>query len=304
MFWSKYDGETSLEEWRNQEIELTALHSLSLKSHERLNNEVTLFTYQKIKNKVPSNIKITDANEVYDASKVLEYLMRGHSIVKIADLVRMREASLNTGVILDLDAVMLRKFPDKGFLCSMPAKMTGAFAPQWGDAHPPLTINDGSWDGKALSNLPISVDERMRHLMFNIYKIVEDALGKKPGKSSKAWNYPMWELKKIPQIDKSYHVYPPIYTSPISGWLSKGNCYSLEHPTRLDGKTELFGYRMPSIDEILNTSFCVLHFFESVFKGASDTGQGFWDTVHEQSLLGREAEFILGKDWRQILNES
>jgi hypothetical protein len=303
MFWSNYSGEQVVEEWRNKEISLTALHSLTFRAHEKLGNPVKLFTYQKINYEFPENVEVIDAHEVYDVQQVLEYLKSGHSIVKIADLVRMREVSRNTGVIMDLDAIPLRKFPEEGFLCSMPAKMTGAFAPQWGDAHPPLTINDGSWDGKALSNLPISVDKEMGQYLYNISKIVEETLAKKPSKSSKAWNYPMWELKRIPQLNKKYHVYPPLFTSPVPAWLGKGKCYSLESPTRLDGKTELFGYTMPSIDTILNNSFCVLHFFESVFKGSDLTGKGFWDTVPEECLLAREAEYIVGKDWRKVLSE-
>ena len=305
MFWSSYSkDDSSFETWRNKEVKLTALHTLSLLSHSKVGNTVKLFSYQKIVHNLPVGVSLVDADEVYPADVAFDALQRGHFISHVADLVKLRDASLNSGIVIDMDAVILRQFPDRGFLCSMPAKFTGAFAPRWGEAHPPLTVVNNSWDGKALSAFPASVDDSMRHYIYNISKTIEEKLKDKPKTGTENWNYMIWALKAIPNQKNEYHVFPPLYTCPVPAWLSKGKCYSLESPTRFDGKTKLFGYRMPSIKEILTTSFCVQHFFESVFKGDNRTGQGFWSIVKEGSLLAAEAEHVVGKEWRDVLNES
>ena len=52
----------------------------------------------------------------------------------------------------------------------------------------------------------------------------------------------------------------------------------------------------------MNSSITVQHFFESAFQKSSQVKTDFWLTVKEQSLVSKEAEFILGKNWKQELN--
>ena len=300
LFWSNTPSTKSIQEWRNERIDLFPAHFLTLESYNRLDYPVKLYTYQIINPKsVPVNVEILDAGEFYSEELAFDALIRGHSIAHVSDLIRFAAASKYTGAIMDLDAVVLRDLPDEGFFASSPAKLTGAFAPHWGAAHPPLYVSDKSWDGKALSDFPVGIDEDMRDFSNKIVELIGNTLKRKPRKSSKGWCFVMYEFQKYHEKLRK-RVYEPLYFSPLPAWLPKGKCYSLEHPTRL-GNTSLFGYRMPSIDEILENSFCVKHCFDSVYRKANYYKEDFWNTVHTDSLLGREARFVLGSNWRKVL---
>lgn len=300
MFWSSFSFEKTVGEWADKEIDLFPAHHLTLESYKRLDRSVKLYTYQSIRNtNIPDNVEILSADEFYPKEDAFSALSRGHSIAHVSDLVRFAVAAKFTGAVMDLDAVVLRDLPDDGFFASSPAKLTGAFAPKWGAAHPPLYIGDGSWDGKALSDFPVGIDEDMRHFSFNLYKMIEGVLKESPEKGSKSWCFVMWEIQKNHEKLPTKKVYEPLYFSPLPAWLPKGKCYSLEYPTKL-GKT-LFGYKLPTIEEILSKSYCVKHSFDSVYKGVNYFKENFWDTVHDESLLGREARFVLGDDWRKLL---
>lgn len=300
-FWSRYskDIDTSIELWLDREIELSELGKLSLLSHARLGNEVILYSYQKIVSKLPDNVELRNADAFYPAFLAYDALQRGQKICYVSDLIRLLHVGNYTGVLIDLDAVVLRKFPGTGFIGSMPTKVTGGFALKWGKSRPPLKIKDNSWDGKALITLLVSVDDTMKEYMLKIATIVLEKLGGETMKGFEGWNAIRRELEKIP-----VNILHPFYTCPVPPWRGKNMCYSLESPTRLDGRTTLFGHVMPSIDSILDKSLAIQHFFESSFRGEYRTGKGFWDTVKEGSLLAREAEYILGKDWKDKLNES
>ena len=300
MFWGKYSEETdtSLEQWQNRQVELTELGKLTMQSHARIGNKVILYSYQKIATRLPENVEIKNAEGFYPAKIAYEDLKRGQRICYLADLIRLLHVGKYTGVIIDLDTVVLRKFPEIGFIGSMPAKMTGGFAPQWGKAHPPLKVIDDSWDGKALIDFPVSVDKEMKPYMQKIATIITQKLWGDVIKGFDGWNAICRELEKIP-----VKVLPPFYTCPIPAWKNRGGCYSLESPTRFDGTTHLYGHRMPSVEEILEGSLAVQHFFESAFKGEYRTEKGFWNTIKDDCLLAREAQYILGENWRTILDE-
>lgn len=68
-------------------------------------------------------------------------------------------------------------------------------------------------------------------------------------------------------------------------------------------KYVLFGHTLPSIEEILKTSYIVQHFFESSWSDSSSVANKFWNSLHENTLLGQEAKFILGNDWRKKLTD-
>jgi len=306
LFWSLYNKEIDLDGdmWVNRIASLSPLHYLSLISHLKNGNEVHLYSYQQIKN-LPTGIILKDADEILPKEFAYNALLSGHSIAHISDIIRLTVASENQGVVIDMDAVVLRPFPkQEGFFASMPAKQTGGFAPKWGNSHPPLIINDNSWDGKALSAFPMGVDKKMAPYIRNLVYSIFTTLSRPPEGNSKAWNYVLWTIKKLPSLDKKYIVYKPLYFCPLPAWLSAGKCYSLESPTRLDGKTELFGHTLPSIEQILDNSYVVQHFFESAFQKAKLTEDDFWLTVKDGSLLAREAEFIMGDDWRKLLYEA
>ena len=309
LFWSSILDQSynSHNDWRNSTIKLSSFHYLSLLSHIKFNNEVELYTYQNTDNtNIPSEIILKDANDIFPSEYAYNALIRGHSIAHISDAVRLIRASEINGVVIDLDAVVLNKFPDNvnnGWFASMPAKATGGFAPKWGNSHPPLTIHDNSWDGKALAMFPIKINDITKKYTQNSANKILKTLALPPAKeSSHAWNYVMWTLKDIMKVNKNLTVYPPITFCPISGWLSSGKCYSLESPTRLDGKTELFGHTLPSIATIIQETITVQHFFESAFQKASQVKSDFWLNVKEGSLVSIEAEHILGNNWREILN--
>ena len=307
LFWSKFDKDTdvSCEKWLAKEITISPFHLLSLYSHIKHKHNVYLFTYQKIKSKIPNGITIKDANDIYRSDYAFSALSKGHSIAHISDLVRLRVATAITGIVIDMDAVVINTLPDlDGFFSTMPAKATGGFAPHWGKSHPPFTIHDNSWDGKALSAFPLKVHKKMLPYITELYCKILGTLSKPPKKSTKAWNYVMWTLKEIARIEKDSKVFKPISCCPIPAWLSSGRCYSLESPSRLNGTTELFGYKLPSIDQILNESYIVQHFFESAFKQSKSVDKNFWLNVPNDCLVTKEAEKIFGNsNWREVLNK-
>tara|TARA_R100000742_G_C4276126_1_gene97003 strand:+ start:450 stop:1400 length:951 start_codon:yes stop_codon:yes gene_type:complete len=305
LFWSSYDKriDNDHNKWSSRKINISPFHHLSLASHIKLNNDTTLYSYQEFnKGQIPKGIKVKNANEIFPSKQAFSSLVNGHSIAHISDAVRLKVASEILGVVLDMDAVILRKPPeDDGWFASMPSKLTGGFAPKWGKAHPPLYINDKSWDGKALFNFPLKVSKNISKYIASLSHKIMKTLMEDPKTDSKAWNYVIWTVKKLIIHDKNAKVYEPLYFHPLPAWLGKGKCYSLESPTRLDGKTELFGHTLPDINEIFKKSFIVHHFFESAFNKSSGVDSDFWETLKDDCLLAKEAEHIFGKDWRSIL---
>ena len=305
LFWSSYDKKIDYDynKWLSRKINISPFHLLSLGSHIKFNNDTTLYSYQEFnEGQVPKGIKVKNANEIFPSKQAYNSLVNGHSIAHISDAVRLKVASEILGVVLDMDAVILRQLPeDDGWFASMPAKLTGGFAPKWGDAHPPLFINDKSWNGKSLAAFPVKVSKNIsKHIASLSHKIM-NTLMEEPKTDSKSWNYVIWTIKKLMSIDKKSKVYKPLYFCPLPAWLGKEKCYSLESPSRLDGKTELFGHTLPDINEIFEKSFIVQHFFESAFNKSSGVDNDFWEKLKDDCLLAKEAKHIFGKDWRSIL---
>ena len=302
LFWSSFDKEkhTSFAKWREDTAELSPFHSLTLQSHIRNCDSITLLTYQKcLKPQVPEGIEVIDADKIFPAETAFYSLLGGHHIAHISDAVRLLAATCLDSLVIDMDAVLLRPIPELDtFYCSMPAKMTGGFAPKWGKSHPPLTIWDKSWDGKALSAFPVKVGNMNKIEIKRLASKISETLSNPPQKGSKAWNYVMWTLKDMGRKEVNCKVFPPMFSCPLPAWLGKGKCYSLESPSRLNGKNELFGYKLPSIEEIMRESYIVQHFFESAFQDAEIKGLDFWEEVPVDSLVAKEAESIMGPFWQ------
>ena len=107
----------------------------------------------------------------------------------------------------------------------------------------------------------------------------------------------MWTLKDIANRYDNVHVMKPIDTTPVPAWKSAGKWYSLEAPSKLDGVSNVYGYVLPSISQILQESYCVQHWFESAFKKADRLTTDFWQTIKVGSLLYEELNLVLGQDW-------
>lgn len=301
LFWTRYERGERYEDWKNREIELSRLHHLALLSHERAGHNVRLYTYQKIKGIERFNVTVKSANWVLDSRDAHIALATGHSIAHIADAVRLKASARHHGVVMDMDGVVLRPFPNVDtFFATMPCKKTGGFAPKWGPNKPPMPVPDGSWDGKELTAFPIKVGPIIaKHANALADQIIEKLKQTPKGN----WNFVMWALKDLAALDKDAKVYEPLYFCPVPAWLRKGNCYTLEYPTRFDGKTVLFGHTMPSMKLIRKKAYLVQHFFESTFKNAeSVTDARFWWRIPAKSLLGREARMIVGPQWRGELS--
>ena len=305
LFWSSYDNtlDRSYDKWVNRKIDISPFHLLTLASHIKYKNNTVLYSYQKFnKNQIPKGIKIKNANDIFPSKQAFISLSNGHSIAHISDAVRLKVASETQGVVIDMDAIILRELPkDSGWFASMPSKLTGGFAPKWGKAHPPLYIDDNSWDGKSLAAFPIKVSKNISREIASLSHKIMRTLMEEPKTDSKSWNYVIWTIKKIMSIDKSSKVYQSIYFCPLPAWLPKGKCYSLEAPTRLNGETQLFGNTLPKIADIFEKSFVVQHFFESAFNKSSCVDIYFWENLKDGCLLAKEAEHIFGKDWRGLL---
>jgi hypothetical protein len=305
LFWSTTKSGESIEEFKDRAMELSEFHSLTLASHARLGNDTTIYTYQNIaKSKVPQGIKLKDANEFYSVEEAFYALSIGHSIAHVSDIVRISASIKYSGVVMDMDVVMLRKMEEvETFYSSMPAKRTGGVAPQWGKAHPPIKIHDGSWDGRALGAFPLKIGNPTKDSFQKLVDKIKNSLSQTPKKSSKAWNYVIWTVKDIIREDVGGKVFKPFYNVPVASWMGKGKCYSIEKKSRLDGVTKVFGHLMPSKESILNGSNMVSHFFESAFSKSSGVSSTFWDDLEDGCLLADEAKMIMGEYWRKNLSD-
>lgn len=299
LFWSKPPTESdTLESWLDTDIQLSDFHYLGLNSHIRVGQTVRLYTYQNIISNIPDGIEICSASDYYPANTSFDAMKRGHSIAHVSDIVRLKSSLDYNAVVLDMVAVMINPFPNIDcFTSTLAAKTTGGMVIKFGKSHPPFKIHDGSWDGKALSVFPIKVHSCIGKEINDLIGKIQQSLYGEPKTDTKGWNYIMWTLKDIANSNPSVKVMKPIHCAPIPAWHSPGKCYSLESLTRLDGVTQLFGYTLPSIDQIMAETYCVQHFFESSFK-KSNPINNFWETVKENSLLDHEARLVYGQDWK------
>ena len=296
LYWSNIPsryGYKTANDWKNSELEFSPLHDLVFKSHERLKNDVEVWTHQKVTHFNYKGIKIKNAEEIISHEDAFNGLHWGHSIAFIADAVRIKRASQTLGIVLDMDTVCLRSFPEyDSWFSTMPAKRTSSMAPKWGPKKPPMKVHDGSWDGKELTAFPIKIGFTTQEIMSRFADKIIQKFKTKPIGNSDEWNSILWTVKAIANNDKTAKVFKPLYMSPLPAWLGVGKCYSIEYPTRLDGKTELFGYPLPSIQDILNNSFCIAHFFESAFQNADAIDKKKWAEIPSECLLAKEMEFI------------
>lgn len=296
LYWSNIPercGYKTINEWKESELQFSPLHDLVFKSHERLGNDVELWTHQKITNFAYKGIIVKDASSIISHEDVFNGLAWGHSIAFVADAVRIKRASETLGVVLDMDSVCLRPFPKyDSWFSTMPAKKTSSMAPKWGPNKPPMKVHDKSWDGKALTAFPIKIGASTQKIMSRLSDKIIQKFKIKPRGGTDEWNSIIWTVKAIANNDTTAKVFEPLYMSPLPAWLGIGKCYSLEDPTRLDGETELFGHKLPSINDILENSYIVAHFFESAFQDADHIEKDRWDSISENCLLYREMKFI------------
>ena len=286
------------------ELRFSPFHELVFKSHQRVGNTVELWTHQYVEPnsfvRNYKNITIKDADAFIPRESALESLNNGHSIAHISDAVRLKRASQINGVVLDMDAVCLRPFPtDDSWFSTMPAKKAGVYAPKWGKDKPPMTVHDGSWDGKELTAFPIKVAPTTSQKISDLADTIMKKLAKPPKGSSDEWNSVLWTVKAIANEDTTAKILEPLYNCPVPTWLSEGNCYSMESPTRLTGNRDIFGHTLPSIDEILENSYCVQHFFESAWNNADVISDELWNSIPKGSLLYKECELILGEEFHK-----
>lgn len=295
MYWSNIPercGYNTVDEWTNSELKFSLLHDLVFKSHERLNNDVEIWTHQKV-TEFSYDIKIKNAEEVISAKDAFNALSFGHSIAFVSDAVRLKRASETLGIVLDMDSVMLKSFPEHdSWFSTMPSKKTGGMVPQWGPNKPPMTVHDGSWDGKELSAFPIKISETTQQEISDLSDRIVEKLKIKPKGTTDEWNSILWTVKNIANRDTTAKIFQPIYMSPVPAWKGRGKCYTIESPTRLDGKTQIFGHTMPSIDEIMSKSYIVAHFFESAFQDAEMINEKLWDNIPDDCLLAREMDLV------------
>jgi hypothetical protein len=296
LYWSNIpekSGYKTVDEWRESELEFSPLHDLVFKSHEKLGNDVEVWTHQKVSNFNYNGITIKDASSIISHEAVFNGLSWGHSIAFVADAVRVKRASEVLGIVLDMDSVCLRPFPEyDSWFSTMPAKKTSSMAPKWGPKKPPMTVHDGSWDGKALTAFPIKIGQTTQQEMS---KLSDDIIAKfqvEPKGGTDEWNSILWTVKAIANRDTTAKVFEPLYMSPLPAWLGVGKCYSLESPSRLDGNTAIFGHTLPSIDDIMENSYIVAHFFESAFQNADQIDSDSWSNIPDGSLLAREMDAV------------
>lgn len=107
------------------ETELPLLAFLSLKSMILCGHDVVLYTYQYLDN-IPKGVKIEDANEIIDSSKIFRYKSDHKTYSGFANLFRLKRLYEFGGTWLDLDIILIRnineKFSDGIIIVSEPTK--------------------------------------------------------------------------------------------------------------------------------------------------------------------------------------
>lgn len=108
-----------------EETELPILAFLSLKSMILCGHDVVLYTYQNLDN-VPNGVKVVDANEIIDSSKIFRYKSDHKTYSGFANLFRLKRLYEFGGTWLDLDILLIRnineKFNDDIIIVSEPTK--------------------------------------------------------------------------------------------------------------------------------------------------------------------------------------
>lgn len=312
LFWSNFNKECKdFTTWKNSELVFSPFHKLTLRSHEKLNNTVELWTFQKVSNFDYKNITIKDASKFMEPEKAFDSLQKGHSIAFVSDAIRLKRAAEIEGIVLDMDAVVLKKFPEyDSWFSTFPSRKEGAYAPIWGDTFRPMKIHDNSWDGKAYASFPIKVGSTTKKQIDELADKIIDKLqakittqGKLTDRSyyeklSREWNMILWTVKDIANSDTTAKIFESIYFCPVPPWLHNGNCYSIESPTRLDGQTQAYGHTLPSVEEIFEKSYCVQHFFESAFNKSSVIDDIAINNISLNCLLKKEINHYFD-DWKQ-----
>ena len=149
---------------------------------------------------------------------------------------------------------------------------------------------------------PLSVSSKIANPLLKLADKIVDTLKCPPKKSSKSWNYVLWTIKDIIK-ESQLPVYRPHFFCPVPAWMPQGKCYSLQHPSRFDGTTSIYGHVLPKMTDIFNSSYAVQHFFESAFQNATTVSDDFWLKIFVQCLLGREAYRVVGSNWKIILDQ-
>ena len=111
----------------DNKTELPILAHLSLKSMILCGHDVILYTYSYLDN-VPEGVKVLDANEILDSSRIFRYKSGHKTYSGFANLFRLKRLYEYGGTWLDLDILLIRnindKFDDDIIICSEP---TGIF---------------------------------------------------------------------------------------------------------------------------------------------------------------------------------
>lgn len=107
----------------DDETELPLLAHLSLKSMILCGHDVILYTYSHLDN-VPAGVKVLDANEIIDSSRIFRYKAGHKTYSGFANLFRLKRLYELGGTWLDLDILLIRnineKFDDEILICSEP----------------------------------------------------------------------------------------------------------------------------------------------------------------------------------------
>jgi len=303
LFWSNNIDGRSYEDWVNSKAVFSPHHALSLLSHTK-RNAVNLITYHKQTEIKTENLTVINANDYFNDINAYASLSKNNSIAFISDYVRIRFSLKNGGVVLDMDAVSINDFPEvDGFMASLPAKQTSSMAIKFGKTRPAIKVHDQSWDGKALSSFPTKPSPKSKELFNALLNKIYYYLHVQNTKSVN-WNFVMHGLQEITARCDDMMAFPPITFGCIPAWKKAGNCYSLDSVKIFNGKTEKFGYTIPSITDIFEKSCVVQHFYESAFKKTDiNYNPNFWKKLHSETFLAHEAEQVIGSNWRSILTD-
>lgn len=198
------------------------------------------------------------------------------SLAHLSDIARFVAILKYGGVMMDVDCVLLRPVPRTRFFSTCEPKRRGGVAQSeayWQKYGVTDLVHPEEWDGRGILCYPVGAppgDSIIESVVVSVWRQIESALNH--SKKSFSWGLTTETLRDIVCEDASARrdIIPPIYTVPYPWWgkpgkklcTARGMCFTLcpEYTTK---PKEMFGSRIPTTAETMQTSWMVSHFFHS-----------------------------------------
>jgi len=198
------------------------------------------------------------------------------SLAHLSDVARFIALQKYGGVMMDVDCVLLRPVPKTRFFSTCEPKRRGgvaqseAYWQKYGFTDLP---HPEEWDGRGILCYPVGAppgDPLIQRVVDSILRKIDAAI--RNSNKSFSWGLTTDTMRELVCTDAAARrdVIPPIYTVPYPWWgkpgkkssIEKGMCFTM-CPEYTKTPRVMFGSRIPTTFETIETSWMVSHFFHS-----------------------------------------